>query len=100
MRAVSTNSNCEMSRNRSCGAFSRSAVIVVEHFAESSSASSRSVAMRVAAIRNNEQITNALVISLGVIQVSNRTPTLVIYEASVIGGIHGTAAKCGCMPHS
>jgi hypothetical protein len=43
---------------------------------------------------------DALVISLGVIQLSNTTPILGIAVKSAIAGIHGMAGQCGCMPVS
>jgi hypothetical protein len=52
------------------------------------------------AIRNNEDIADALVVSLRVVQLSNTTPILEIVVKSAIPGIHGMAGQCGCMPVS
>ena len=75
----------------------RSSIIVVQPSTETFPALDRACVYEVVWVRLNQAVAQALVVSLAVIQVSNRAPMLGNYETFFIHGIRGMVARCGCM---
>ena len=74
------------------------AVVVVQHPAQSLTSLDQPTGVGVILVRQDQSISETLVISLAVVQLSNTAPILGIFVKSAIPGIHGMGGQCGCMP--
>jgi hypothetical protein len=75
----------------------RSSIVIVQPSTETFPVFDLACVYEVVWVRLNQPVARALVISLAVIQVSNRAPILGNYEIFFIHGIRGMVARCGCM---
>ena len=78
----------------------RRAVVVVQHAAQTLATLHGSTPSACPFPRHEQTITQTLVVSLAMIQLSNTTPILGMSVKSGIRGIHGTAGQYGYMPPS
>ena len=75
-------------------------IVIIQHPAQALSPPDCALLAFLQVGRNDQAISQSLVVAFAMVQLSNTTPILLTFVKSAIRGIHGMAGQCGCMPVS